>query len=128
VEEEVGSAAREEEEMGAGEAREEEEVGASKATKEEEAREEEEEDMSESSEAGVVAEWLGATALGELRVVAEDEHSVWGRREGERYMDHGGGDVENPSVVWVLRWRIFSSISIPIFGLGGLLHRRLEIG
>jgi hypothetical protein len=39
-------------------------------------------------------------------------------------MDHEGGDAENPSVVWVLSWRIFLSISIPIFDLGGLLRLR----
>jgi hypothetical protein len=39
-------------------------------------------------------------------------------------MDHQGGDVENRLVVWVLRRRIFLSISIPFFGVGG---RPLEI-
>jgi hypothetical protein len=39
-------------------------------------------------------------------------------------MDHEGGDAENLSVVWVLSWRIFLSISIPIFDLGGLLRLR----
>jgi hypothetical protein len=70
-------------------------VRAGEAREEDEAGKEEEEDMSASSETGLVAEWLRATTSGMLRAVVEDEHSVWARRERDRYMDHGGGDIEH---------------------------------
>jgi hypothetical protein len=81
-----------------------------------------------------VVEWLVGVGAEEeeVRVALRDgiwgrQMSVWGRGEGDQFLDHGGRRTQNLSPVLVSCWMIFLEVSIPTLSLGNCIGSSLEI-
>jgi hypothetical protein len=54
-------------------------------------------------------------------------YSVWGRGEGDRFLDHGGRRTQNRSPILISCWMMFLEVSIPTLSLGNRIGSSLEI-